>query len=120
MICPFCEFECQEMAHDSLKNPNPNFLYWNCDRHIHEVLVVARHDDHTGGYYAYSYLVYHNNIEYRVEGWKVPTETFWRIKLVNRKIDPNDEKIVVKLPYLPANITPDNIQKKIATLITFS
>jgi hypothetical protein len=106
--CHYCGQPCQVSTHYQL-NSNEQLRGWQCTKHRYTVEYVAVPD---ATYYAFYFTCWHNHREYSIEAYKLPQGEQWELK--------RGSETLMHLERIPANITPDSIDRRIGSLLLFS
>ena len=106
--CVYCQQPCQTSTVYQL-DPNGHLKGWRCDRHAHEIQYVAVP---SAEYYAFFYTLRYREFNLSVECYKLPHGDTWELH--------DGDKILMKLSFIPAQLTPDNIDGRLPTLLVFS
>lgn len=107
MRCAFCRKPCHISTHYQL---GPGELYgWKCERHAHPVEYIAIPD---ATHYAFMFTVWLDQHEYSIEAYKLPQGEQWELR--------EGSSLIIHFDYIPSNLTPDNIDGRLKTLILFS
>ena len=106
--CFFCQQPCQISTYYQL-DPKGRIKGWKCDRHAHTIQYLAIPD---ATYYAFMFTIWLDQREYSIEAYKLPQGEQWELK--------QGSKTILHFDYIPPNLTPDNIDGRLKTLIIFS
>lgn len=105
MNCPFCQQPCHlTSAKESIGSKD-----CKCYHHSREVSIIfnAIYEN----IYIVSFTCEYKGHSYNLKYYNFSTFSSWSLS----EVDP-----IIELPYLPWNITPDNIDQKIQMLLLFS
>jgi hypothetical protein len=104
MNCPYCQCPCT-----AIEDVRTSYPGWLCAKHPHLVQLLEVEP----GCYALTYSVsYHRRIFF-VEVYKLPNNNIcWSLR--------EGSKVAVKFDYIPPQLTPDNIDQRLPTLLVFS
>lgn len=108
VVCDYCQQTCQESNYHQLSKGG-RLRGWKCDRHTHTVEYIAVPD---AEHYAFTYSLWYRDKELSVEAYKLPQDERWELH--------EGEKVIFRLDYLPEGLTPDNIDRRLPTLLIFS
>ena len=106
--CHFCQRPCQVSSYYQLEAKG-QLKGWRCNHHAHPVEYIAIPD---ATYYAFMFTVWQDQHEYSVEGYKLPQGEQWELR--------EGSSLILHFDYIPNNLTPDNIDGRLKTLIVFS
>lgn len=114
MKCLFCNNECVEIE------PVDKFINHICGKHKRPIEYLV--DPETLELSAWVFQTTYQGRQYTVEAYYFPWITTLEIfRSPEEEEKPHyDDVPAVKFNYIPDNITPDNIDDKIATLLVFS
>lgn len=106
--CYYCQKPCRISNYYYLEAKG-QLKGWKCDNHAHPVEYIAIPD---ATYYAFMFTLWSEEHEYSVEGYKLPQGEQWELR--------EGSSLILHFDYIPPNLTPDNIDGRLKTLIVFS
>jgi hypothetical protein len=120
MNCPFCQQSCVASSYyDLMANPSPPVSGWKCERHPYTVEILSTPDEQ---YYIYDFICSRGieagqYQEFTLEYCKFKSGDSFSLREGNRK---RRGPYIIELDFIPEYITPDNIDKKLSTLLVWS
>lgn len=113
MNCYFCQQPCQENKNLSSEPSvtGDTWQGWLCDRHVRPVSYIKVSD---GSFYAFYYEGMYKGVSFTAEYYKLPDGDSFELR---SKVG---GQIILQFQWLPPFLTPDNIDQRLPTLLTFS
>lgn len=110
-------FYCQQDCTLFMRTQDEVKMRGHCERHLHKIYCSS--DPQTGVQTSTYYITYQER-SYRIKCYKLKETASWELTAYVCSDRVWQWKLIIRLDFLPAHITPDNIDKKLPTLLLFS